>query len=236
MLGRRMKLAAGVVAALAVIVPMSTANAATQDLEFTNTAGTVMVGSLPTITIPAGDAGLTGTWDDATGEFTGTTQFNPITVPASPPTVPISVVVQLRNNGTNNVTGTIDPATGEADLTASMVFRLTVPGTPPAPDTVCDSPAFDVEFFDETALDPIPFDPQADYSISLDGPFTLPAFGQDCPLGAVINSILGLPTGGDVALDLVRGTPAPPTTPPPTSPTTATTAAVAAATQPKFTG
>ena len=55
----------------------------------------MIVGSLPSITVPAGDVGLVGTWDDSTGAFTGSMEFNPITIPADPPAVPVDVVVTL---------------------------------------------------------------------------------------------------------------------------------------------
>jgi hypothetical protein len=234
MLGRRrMKIAAAVVAALAVIVPMTTASAATQELEFTNTAGSVAIGSLPAITIPAGDAGLAGTWDDVTGDFTGATQFNPISIAANPPSVPVDVVVTLGNNGASNVTGTIDPTTGDVSLTASMILTLEVP----ALSATCSSSPFDVNFVDDVAFAPLPFDPAEDYSVSLDGGFTIPAFEvASCALADAINLAVGLPAEGGMSLDLVRGTPAPPTTPTTSADTTSTTAATAATTSPRFTG
>jgi len=232
MLGSKTKIAAALVAAAALVLPMTAACAAEQDLEFTNTAGTVSVGDID-LEIAAGDAGLVGTWDDVTGEFTGTTTFNPITIPANPPDVPIAVVVQLIN-ADDNVEGTIDPETGAAELTAAMQFQLTVPGETPI---VCASPAFDVTFTDSEALAPLPFDESADYTISLDGSFNMPAFGGDCAIAAIVNDTLGLPTDGTAALDLVRGTPAPPTTPTtPTTTATTTTAAAVATSQPRFTG
>lgn len=233
MLGRTMKAAVAVAAVVALWVPMATAGAASQNLEFTNTGGSVTVGSLPPIAIAAGGAGLSGTWDDTTGAFSGSTQFNPISVPADPPAVPVDVVVSLGNNGTANVTGTIDPTTGAAALTASMTLTVEVP----ALEAVCTTDPFDVQFTDSAPLAPLPFDSEADYSLSLAGTFTVPVFGDDCSLAAAINAALGLPAGGTAALALERGTPAPPTTPTTSAePSTTSTGVQQAATAPRFTG
>jgi hypothetical protein len=234
MLGRTAKVAIAVAAAMALWVPMTGANAAVRSLSFTNTAGSVTVGSLAPITIPAGDGGLDGTWDDSTGAFTGNTQFNPLSIPANPPAVPVDVVVTLANNGADNVTGTINPSTGVVGLTASMILTINIPSLA----VTCSSPAFDANLVDDgDSFGPLPFDPQEDYAMGLDGAFTVPAFGVDCALGAVINTALGLPAGGSLSLSLVRGTPAPPTTPTtPTTSVTTSTAAAAAATSPRFTG
>jgi len=237
MLGRKTKIAAALAAVAALTLPMSAASAAEQELEFTNTGGQVVIGSLDPLETTAGNAGLTGTWDDETGEFTGTTTFNPVTIDAAPPDVPVAVVVQLDNED-DNVTGTIDPETGAAALTATMILVLDVPSI----TTVCTSAPFDVTFTDSEPFDPIPFEADADYTISLEGTFDIPAFDVNtgcAPANAVvaglINDTLGLPTGGTATLDLVRGTPAPPTTPT-TAATTTTTAAVVATSQPRFTG
>ena len=234
MRGRTMKGMVALAAAVALWLPMTGANAADQSLEFTNTDGSVTVGGLPAITLAAGGVGLDGTWDDSTGAFTGRTQFNPISIAADPPAVPVDVVITLANNGADNVTGTIDPTTGAAALTASMILTIEIPSLA----ATCSTAAFSVSFVDDgDPFGPLPFDPQEDYAMGLIGIGTVPAFGVDCALGAVINQAVGLPASASLDLTLVRGTPAPPTTPttPTTSATTSTTAA-AAATQPKFTG
>ena len=234
MLGRTVKVVVAVAAVMALWVPMTGANAADQSLAFTNTAGSVTVGSLPSITVPAGDAGLAGTWDDSTGAFTGSMQFNAITIAANPPAVPVDVVITLANNGANNVTGTINPTTGTAALTASMILTIQIPSLA----ATCSTSAFDVTLVDDgDPLAPLPFDPAEDYAMGLQGSFTVPAFGSDCALAAAINVAVGLPASGSLSLSLVRGTPAPPTTPTtPTTSATATTAAPAATTTPRFTG
>lgn len=245
MLGSKTKIAATLAAVAALMLPMSAASAAEQDLEFTNTGGEITIGDMDPFETTAGNAGLEGTWDDVTGEFVGTTTFNPSTVEVEaspgPPPVMLAVIVQLLNED-DNVTGTIDPETGEAELTATMQFQLTIPAD--AGDTVCTSPEFDVTFTSTEPFDPIPFDPEADYTISLEGDFTVPAFdtvagctpaSSNPAIPTVINTTLGAPVAGTSTLDLVRGTPAPPTTPT-TVATTTTTAAVVATSQPRFTG
>src|SRR5690606_30155466 len=100
-----------------------------------------------------------------TGDFAGTTSFNPI--PVDPPDVPVPAVIHIQPNGDPNVTGSIDPTTGEAALTASVILTVDVPEI----TISCSTPAFDIEFTTEppdgAPLAPIPFDPDADYTMSL---------------------------------------------------------------------
>ncbi len=122
-----------------------------------------------------------------------------------------------------------------------MILTIEVPSLM----QVCSTPAFEFEFStdpDGVPLEPIPFDPNADYTMTLvSEPFEVPAVvaSATCTLADVINEAAGFPADADATLALVRGTPAPPTTPttPTTQGTTSTTAATAAAaTSPRFTG
>jgi hypothetical protein len=240
MRGSKMKVVAALAAVAAWVLPMSAASAAERDLEFTSTGGTVAIGELEPLEATPGNAGLSGTWDDETGEFVGTTQFNPATIPAAPPERPVAVVVQLANDA-DNVTGTIDPETGDAELTAVMRFVVEIP----AISTTCTSAEYEVDFVSSEPFAPLPFDESADYTLSLDGEFSIPAVDLDAgcspanaTVAGLINSTVGLPADGTSTLGLVRGTPAPPTTPttPTTTATTSTTAAVVATAQPRLTG
>jgi hypothetical protein len=235
------KVGVAIVAAV-VLFTTTSAQAATQNLEFVNTGGTVTIGSLPALTLPVPGGGIEGTWDDVTGDFEGLTTFNPISLAANPPTVPVAVVVNLNANGDPNVEGTIDPDTGDASLTASMVLVLEIPSL----SITCTSPAFDVVFDSEspgTPFEPLPFDDTSTYTLGLDGAFTVPTFPSSaCGAGnegivVVLNQTLGTPAEGGIVLPLERGSVPPP--PPTTTPTTAaptTTAASSPATQPRFTG
>jgi len=242
MSGRRLAKLAAVAAALVMVFPITSADAAEQDLEFVNTGGSFAIGATA-LTLEAGAGGIAGVWDDVTGDFVGSTQFNPINIAADPPAVPVDVVINLNATSPNNVTGDIDPATGEATLNASMEIAIVIP----ALGVTCTTPSFIVNFDtgapDGSPFEPLPFDDSSEYTIGLQGSFTVP----ELPLGAcgegqdglipVINSTLGLPAGGTAVLPLERGSvPPPPPTTPTTSATTSTTAATAAATSPRFTG
>jgi hypothetical protein len=240
MWGSWVKVAAALAAVAAFVLPTSAANAASQELEFTSSGGSIALGALEPLEATPGNAGLSGAWDDETGVFVGTTQFNPTTIPANPPELPVAVVVQLSNDA-DNVTGTIDPETGEATLTAVMSFSVEIPVI----STTCTSPTFDVQFVSSEPFAPLPFDESAEYTLSLDGSFSIPVLDlntacspANATVAGLINTNVGLPADGTSTLDLVRGTPAPPTTPttPTTTATTSTTAAVVATAQPRLTG
>jgi hypothetical protein len=230
------------IVAAVVLFTTTSAQAAIQNLEFVNTGGSVTIGSLPALTLPVPGGGIAGEWDDVSGDFEGLTTFNPITIPANPPTIPVDVVVSLNADGDPNVTGTIDPATGEAALTAAMVLSLNIP----ALGITCASPSFDVSFTtdppDGAPFEPLPFDDTTTYTMGLVGALTVPAFAASaCGAGnegiaTLINQTLGTPAEGGVVLPMERGSVPPP---PSTTTTTAaptTTAAAGPATQPRFTG
>jgi hypothetical protein len=230
------------IVATVLLFTATSAQAAIQNLEFVNTGGTVTIGALPPLTLPVPGGGIAGEWDDVSGDFEGVTTFNPINIPANPPTVPVDVVVNLNADGDPNVTGTIDPTTGDASLTAEMVLVIEIPSL----SITCTSPGFDVEFSTEggSAFEPLPFDDTSTYTIGLEGVFTIPEFPSTaCGTGnegivPVLNMTLGTPAEGGITLPLERGTvpPPPPTTSTTAAPTTSTTAASQPATQPRFTG
>jgi hypothetical protein len=242
MSGRRFAKLAAVAAALVMMFPMTSAQAAEQDLEFVNTGGSFAIGATA-LTLDAGAGGIVGVWDDVSGDFVGSTQFNPIAIPADPPAVPVDVVINLDATSANNVVGDIDPATGDAALIANMQIAIEIP----ALGVTCTTPAFDVTFDtdppDGSPFEPLPFDDSQTYTIGLQGSFTVPALvaggcgaGQDALVG-VVNTTLGLPTGGTAVLPLERGSvPPPPPTTPTTTGTTSTTAGAGASTAPRFTG
>jgi hypothetical protein len=251
MLGSKTKIAAVLVAVAALVLPMTAASAAEQDLEFTTDGPTDFVIGATTLTLPAAQAGVAGTWDDETGDFVGATTFNPISLSVTEP-VALTLQVQLAGGSAENVTGTIDPETGEAALTAVMQLELEIPATEIAPGVVigpysCVGPAFDVDFTatGEDGLAPLPFDPDSEYAMTLTGAFALPPFAPTgCGAGnegivTAINDELGLANGavdGTTELALVRGTPTPSTTAAPPTTSTPTTAAAAATSAPRFTG
>jgi hypothetical protein len=227
--------------AILLVVPATTAQAAEHDLEFTNTGGEIQLQGFDPLPVGAAQAGLTGTWDDVTGEFTGTTTINPFAIPANPPDLPVPITLRINPASAENVTGTIDPDTGEADLVASMILEIEV-----SPTVICSTPAFDVPFTtdppDGAPLDPLPFDPDADYTIGLVAEFTVPQVTSTGPTGLCPDAVATIanenfPNEATAVLPLERGTPVPPTTS--TTTTTAapsTTAAPAAATRPRLTG
>ena len=115
MIRRRFAGLAVVAAAMLLIFPLTSAEAAEHDLEFTNATGAINLEGFDPLVIDAGQAGLVGTWDDQTGDFTGVTTINPFSI--GPPAVPVDIVLRLDPAGAgDNVTGEIDPATGEALL------------------------------------------------------------------------------------------------------------------------
>lgn len=244
MIRRRLAGLAVVAAALLLIFPLTSAEAAEHDLEFANTGGSFNLSGFDPLDLPAGQAGLTGTWDDTTGDFEGVTTINPFSLEVLVPIV-LSIEPNLNPDGVN-VTGTIDPATGEAALTASVILTIEVPSL----SAVCSTPAFDIEFTtgppDGAPLEPIPFDPDADYTMTLvSETFTVPqvALSETCAIADVVNQNAGFPADGTATLALQRGTPAPPTTP--TTQETTTTAGpggdgagagAGQAARPRFTG
>jgi hypothetical protein len=101
----------------------TTAQAAEVDVSFIVTSGQFRIGAsdfpLPT----DGTAGLTGTFDDATGEFEGETTFPPSQImlpnPAPPGTLTINMTTTSESTG-----GTFDPDTGE--ITSTSILDITL--------------------------------------------------------------------------------------------------------------
>jgi hypothetical protein len=252
MLGRKTKIAAALAAVAALVLPMSAASAAEQELEFTNDGPVDFVIGETTLTLPDETAGVSGTWDDESGDFVGGTAFNPISLSVTDP-VALTIQVQIGAGSNNNVTGTIDPETGAADLEAVMQLRLEIPRTDIGGGVFigpysCAGPTFVVAFVAEgdDGLAPLPFEADSEYTMTLGGTFELPPFADSgCGAGneaiaEAINDQLGLgdgPVAGTAELPLVRGTPVPSTTAaPPTTSAPTTTAAPIATSQPTFTG
>lgn len=109
------------------------ASAAPQDLFMDLTFGRVTVGD-GSFDLPPG-GGFNGTWDDETGEVAGELLVPTVETVVEPaPGVAADVVVDFTQQG--DLTGTIDPDTGDAAL--SVTFRLDISvflaGTPLAPE------------------------------------------------------------------------------------------------------
>jgi hypothetical protein len=235
---RRLTKLALLAVAVLVMMPITSAEAAEHELEFANTAGTFNLTGFDPLDVGAGQAGLTGTWDDETGEFQGLTSINPFSL--GPPAVPLPIVLHIDPaSPTVNVTGTIDPDSGEANLSALMILTIEVPDV-----ATCSGPAFEINFTtdppDGAAFEPTPFNPDSNYTISLvSSEFTVPAVvvSETCAIADVVNQTAGFPLDGTAVLAFQRGTPTPPTTPT-TQATTSTTGATApaATTSPRFTG
>jgi hypothetical protein len=232
-------------------------------LEFVNVSGNIKFGDFDALDIPEGDAGFTLEWDTTTGDVTGTSSFGStlISQAAAPPDVPTDVCVKstiFNDPASGNTIGTIDPDTGEVEFTSTNGVTFVIwagvlcpsDGSEPttAPTSTCNIPAFDIPWVSTPPegenFGPLPFDPDADYAMTIHADFQIPAIppGGCSPLAieALFNTALGLPGPGSALLELVRGTPpTPPPTPAgggaPTAPAAASPAA-AVTTTPGFTG
>jgi hypothetical protein len=230
-------------------------------LELVNVSGSITLGTQDALDIPAGDAGFTLEWDTTTGDVTGTSSFGSSLVSAFPAALPTGVCVKstiFNDPPSGNTSGTIDPDTGEVEFTSTngVTFDIWVTGPCPddgtepttAPLTTCNIPAFDIPWVstppDGVNFGPLPFDPDADYGMTIHADFDIPAIpepgGCTVPgIAPLFNTELGLPGPGSALLELVRGTPP---TPPPTPAAGAAAAAApatpaaAVTTSPEFTG
>lgn len=220
---------------------MGPASAATRDVEYALVAGTVTVGSNDYV-LPAATS-LVGTWDDATGAFDAV--FTSDVVASTQEVVsPIVGTINLTYQfvATENVTGTIDPATGLGTLgtTFNVVVtlqQLTPTASPDAPivlDQICTIAAVPVSYA-ATGTDP-------DVSTGIFTSLGLEASGFAAPAATCVagpagnpaltptvetsfNTSAGLPTSETASdVGLISGVAPPPSTTIPTSaPTTATT-------------
>jgi hypothetical protein len=183
-----------------------------------------------------GRFGMALQWVQSTGEVTGSLTFSPIvTETTTQPPLPVLDVVattELTLVGDPNLTGTLDAATGEGQLSAQHRLRTTIVFAEGQPPIICESDPFTVTFTTDdpgaVPLAPLPFDEDGDYSITFRIGLPVPAYAaDDCALnGTVLPTIAetvnesgGLPLLLEGPVPLVRGTPPPP--PPPTTTTTA---------------
>lgn len=143
--GRTAARVTGVVAAAALVFGvMGPAGAATRDVEYALGTGTVQVGAnnyaLPEAT------GIVGTWDDVSGAFDGVFTSDLVATTQSV-TSPLAGTIELTYQfvATENVTGTIDPATGSGNLATTFNVVVTLqqlrptatPDTPIVLDQIC---------------------------------------------------------------------------------------------------
>lgn len=255
----------GVVAAAALIFGATSgpAGAAVQDVEYTLSSGNV---TLPTsgdplvISFPA-STGLTGTWDDATGDFDAAFTSAPFTSSRDITSPVVGTLTQtVQFSAPDGFSGNIDPATGLGTLDASFDVTITVdslvipPSTDPIViDVICPMPdipiTFDVVATGLGAESVIP----TDLALTAQA-FTVPV--PTCVLGpngnaALLPSVqqglidaLALPNANATSvLGMVAGSipPPPPTTTTTAAPSTTTTtpgssAPQAVVAQPRFTG
>lgn len=238
--------AALAIASALTLFGVSSASAAVQDIEFVNTGGSLTVGDgtvVPPIDIPPGTGGMDIEWDDATGEVAGDTTFGPITLTGVQVLGQTAdIVLSIAPIGSPNVTGNIDPGTGEGTINTdvNMVMAISIPAVPIS--ATCTLGPLDIDW-DTGDPDGVPMnvDGPRPYTITLQAiDFTIPVIpsdGCDNPaLPDAINQVLGLPNVGSAVLPLQEGF-----TPPPSSVTTSTTpsttaAQPAAVARPRFTG
>src|SRR5690349_1006519 len=125
-------LAATILAIGASIVAAGVAQAAPIDVSFRLESGTTTIGDLPPFA-PNESTGVTGTWDDVTGDFTGTYVSAPTAgeldtevqvAPPPAPKTPAHIVLTVEQIAKGPVTGTIDPDTGIG--TSSLDLRTEI--------------------------------------------------------------------------------------------------------------
>lgn len=247
---RNRRRAAGTVAAagaaalfLGTIAP---AGAAVQDVTYTLDSGSIRVGdnnyALPEAT------GITGTWDDDTGDFEGIFESAPVeenrdlNAEIAPGVfVPVSIFLTYEFVGDGPVTGNIDPVTGTGSATSNVdvVIKVIDVNIPPSPDRIplgitCTIDDVNVNY-DVAATDVVP-------ESTLFNNLSLTAEGFNVPepvcvvdeggnpdfldtVQGAIGDALGVPTDDtSAAIDLVLGEIPPPPTTTTRPPTTTTTA------------
>jgi len=132
----------GVLAAGALLFGVAgPAAAAPLDVEYRIDTGTITLPSAAPVVIPLPAAtGIVGTWDDATGDFTGDFTSEPFTSSrdvTSPVVGTITQTVEIL--APDPITGNIDPATGLGTLNAVFNVNITIdsllipPATVPTP-------------------------------------------------------------------------------------------------------
>jgi hypothetical protein len=244
-----------------VDITVTNSFAAAGGLELVNVSGSITLVDFDPLDIEPGSAGFTLEWDTSTGDVTGTSSFGSalISQPAAPPDVPVDVCVKAsiyNDPPTGNTNGTIDPDTGEVEFTSTNGITFDIWATVLCPDdgseptiaktAVCTIPSFDIPWVstppDGENFGPLPFDPDADYGMTIHATFEIPAIpsgGCTAPIEGLFNTTLGLPGEGSAILELERGTPPEPSPTPAETPTAVaptTPAAVVTTGSPTFTG
>ncbi len=240
--GRTAAKITGVAAAAGLVFGMmGPAFAASQVVEYRLDSGSVTINET-TYALPD-STGIEGTWDDATGDFTGV--FRSSAVPSQQAvTSPVVGTIDLTTEfvGTTDVTGTIDPATGDGSLGLTMDVVITLQSLSTAPDvppvildqvcTIANVPVSysvtatglgaDSEIFTNLALTAAPFAAPAATCVA--GPAGNPALTPI--IQENINTTVGLPTQDTASvLSFVAGAIPPP--PPSTTTTTGVTTTTA---------
>jgi hypothetical protein len=135
-----------------LLATVGVAGAAPQTVSFKLESGSTTIGSGPPF-VSSPSTGVTGTWDDETGAFTGTFVSAPVAstlntevqvAPAPAPKTPAVVQLEVENIPLGPTTGTIDPATGVGTSVLDLrveIFISTVSldgGAPITLDITCD--------------------------------------------------------------------------------------------------
>lgn len=200
--------AVAVTAAFALLFAFAPhANAEPVDVSFVMTYGEVGIdpeGDPLVIPVDDGSAGISGTWDDETGQFDGT-----LIIPAYETIIEnedlgeVDIIIDFADA---DVTGTIDPETGEIALSTVVNVEFQILSRaflcdlgPIALDLTSDAPGFPVDF----DADPVTFGVAQD-------PFSVPEAicvgrigGAPAPTAtAAVNENLSLPT--DDAFTLIE--------------------------------
>lgn len=218
----------------------SPAQAAPVDVSLFLVDGTLTIPGLPTgdVVLPTG-TGITGTWDDETGAFSGSFDI-PNTSMGE--VIPDSGIC-LNVGGSGTAEGTIDPATGAGGIDVSLTITLQLLPCGADPVATCDMGPLAIGLTTDPPGSPMsPMPPAEGSQIGLvnSSPINIPAVTCDnTEAQNLINNIAGLPRqDGSTSLVFEVGQipePEPTTT---LAPTTAAPAAPApvAPVQPTFTG
>jgi hypothetical protein len=148
-----------VAAAVLVVATVGVAAAASHDVSFKLDSGSTTIGGGPPF-VSSPSTGVTGTWDDVTGAFTGTYVSAPVAAtldtevqvaPAPAPKTPAVVQLEVENIPLGPTTGTIDPATGVGtsvlDLRVEIfISTVSLDGGPPITlDITCNLDPIHIE-------------------------------------------------------------------------------------------
>lgn len=231
-----------VAAALAVALTVgfgSPAQAAPIDISLFLVSGSLVIPGLPTgpVELPTG-TGITGTWDDETGDFSGD-----FVIPDSSmgEIIPDSGIC-LNVGGSGSATGNIDPATGAGTVDATLTIELVALQCGGATMATCSMGPMDIPLSTDDPGSPMsPLPPAEGSQIGLAGSgFAIPAVScDDQSAEDLVNQVAGLPRDdGSTELVFEVGQIPEPEPIPTSTTTTAAPAAPApvAQTQPTFTG